>query len=204
VTPRNYQLGKRQARVDESRQRVVLAARSLLGDVAGYSAFTIDTVAARADVARATVYYQFVSKVGLLEAVCDALAQEGKMSELSSAFLNPDPMRAIEIFVDRFGQFWNADRAVMRRLRAIAALDPDVGAVIDARDERRRAGLEVLVARLSDEGLLTMDHEMAVRVLFALTSFENFDSLAGPDRELTDVGSIVLALAKQVWIEQPI
>jgi AcrR family transcriptional regulator len=199
VTPRTYQLGKRQAQIDEIRQRVILAARSLLGDVSAYSAFTIDTVAARADVARATIYYQFDSKVGLLEAVCDSLAEDGQMSELSSAFMNPDPVHALEIFVDRFGQFWNSDRAVMRRLRALAALDPDVGAVINARDERRRAGLGVLVARLSENGLLTMDQDVAVRVLFTLTSFENFDSLAGPDRELTEAAPIVNALAKRAW-----
>ena len=199
MTPRTYQLGKRQAQIDESRQRVIAAACSLLGDVTGYSAFTIDTVAARADVARATIYYQFISKVGLLEAVCDSLAQNGQMSELSSAFVNPDPVRAIESFIARFGHFWNADRVVMRRLRALAALDPDVGAVIDARDQRRRAGLEIFVTRLSEEGLLTMDQKVAVRVLFALTSFENFDSLAGPDRELKEVGSIVFELARRVW-----
>jgi AcrR family transcriptional regulator len=199
MAPRTYQLGKRQTQIDVSRQRVILAARSLLGDASGYSAFTIDSVAVRADVARATVYYQFASKVGLLEAVCDSLAEDGQMSELSSAFMNPDPVQAIELFVDCFGHFWNADRAVMRRLRALAALDPEVGAVIEARDERRRAGLEVLVARLSEEGRLTMDEDVAVRVLFSLTSFESFDSLAGPDRELTDVGLVVIGLATRVW-----
>lgn len=199
MTPRTYQLGKRQAQIDESRQKVIVAARLLLGDVAGYSAFTIDTVAARADVARATVYYQFVSKVGLLEAVCDALAEDGQMSELSSAFINPDPVKAIEIFVTRFGHFWNADRTVMRRLRALAALDPDVGAVIDARDQRRRGGIEILIARLSEKGLLSANKEVAARVLFSLTSFESFDSLAGPDGDLSDVGTIVLSLARSVW-----
>jgi AcrR family transcriptional regulator len=199
MAPRTYQLGKRQTQISESRQRVIVAARSLLGDESGYSAFTIDTVAALADVARATVYYQFTSKVGLLEAVCDSLGDDGKMSELSSAFIDPDPLQAIEIFVDRFGQLWNVDRAVMRRLRALATLDPEVGAVIDARDRRRRTGLEVLVARLSAVGRLTADRDVAVRVLFSLTSFETFDSLAGPDRELTDVGSIVFGLATQLW-----
>ena len=199
MTPRTYKLGKRQFQVDESRQRIIVAARALLGEASGYSAFTIDAVAARADVARATIYYQFVSKVGLLEAVCDALAEDGQMSELPSAFMNPDPVQAIETFIMSFGRFWDADRHVMRRLRGLAALDPEVGAVITGRDQRRRAGLEVLVTRLDTDGLLTVTKVLAVRILFTLTSFEIFDTLAKPNQALTEVGPIVSSMAARVW-----
>ena len=50
---------------------------------------TVDAVARRADVARATVYYQFGSKTGLLEAVRDDLAEAGGMAELARVFTNP-------------------------------------------------------------------------------------------------------------------
>lgn len=199
MTPRTYQLGKRQSQVDESRRRVVVAARSLLGEASGYSAFTIDAVAARADVARATVYYQFASKIGLLEAVCDVLAEDGQMSELSSAFMNPDPVQAIEAFIACFGRFWDADRPVMRRLRGLAALDPEVGVVIVGRDERRRAGLEVLVARLETQGLLSVTKARAARILFTLTSFETFDTLAASNQPLTEVVPIISSMAARVW-----
>ena len=71
------------------------AARALLAEATSYSNFTVDAVAKRADVARATVYYQFESKIGLLEALCDALAEAGHMSDLASAFMNPDPVESI-------------------------------------------------------------------------------------------------------------
>jgi AcrR family transcriptional regulator len=199
MAPRTYQLGKRQSQVDESRQKVIAAARSLLGDASGYSSFTVNAVAARADVARATVYYQFVSKVGLLEAVCDALAKDGQMFELPSAFMNPDPVQAIETFITSFGRFWDADRQVMRRLRGLAALDPEVGAVISGRDERRRAGLEVLMTRLDAAGLLTVAKDLAVKILVTLTSFETFDTLAAPNQALTEVAPIVSSMAARVW-----
>jgi AcrR family transcriptional regulator len=199
VTPRTYQLGKRQAQIDESRHKVIAAARALLSDDCGYSSFTVDSVASRADVARATIYYQFGSKVGLLEAVCDSLADEGQMSELSSAFVSPDPVQGVEAFVNQFGHFWNVDRRVMRRVRALATLDPEVGAVIGARDERRREGLRVLVAKLSTHGVLTVESDVAVRVLFSLTSFESFDGLAGPGQELTDVAPILFSLMQSLW-----
>ena len=64
MSPRQYQMGKRREQVDESRRRVLDAARALLREGGSYTAFTVDAVAKRADVARATVYYQFGTKTG--------------------------------------------------------------------------------------------------------------------------------------------
>ena len=199
MSPRPYQLGKRQDQIDESRQGVIDAARALLAEATSYSSFTVDAVAKRADVARATVYYQFESKSGLLEALCDALAEAGHMSDLASAFMNPDPDEAMSLFIACFGRFWDVDRLVMRRLRSLAALEREVGVVISARDERRRSGLSVLVARLNDQHFLSCEPDEAVRMLFSLTSFETFDALAGPDQPLTEVAQSVRTLASVVW-----
>ena len=49
----------------------------------GYSRFSIETVARQADVARMTVYHQFGSKLGLLEALCDSLAASGGMEQIA-------------------------------------------------------------------------------------------------------------------------
>ena len=91
MSTRRYELGQRQAVIDESRRRVLDAARELLAGPGGYQAFTVDAVARRADVARATVYYQFRSKTGLLEALCDDLAGSGETSDLPGAFTEADP-----------------------------------------------------------------------------------------------------------------
>lgn len=195
MSPRPYNLGKRQEPIEAARQQVLDAARRLLGGTASYTAFTIDAVAKDADVARATVYYQFGSKTGLLEAVCDYLAEIGGMAGLADAFTDPDPVQALHRFVVCFGQFWAADRAAMRRLRALALLDPDVGAVIAARDQRRQQGLTVLVARLAEASLVTTAPDRAIRTLTALTSFETFDTLAGPDQEVIAAVPDILQLA---------
>jgi AcrR family transcriptional regulator len=192
MSPRPYNLGKRQEAIDQSRQQVLAAARSLLAEPGG-SAFTVDAVARRADVARATVYYQFGSKSGLLEAVCDHLAELGGLDGLAAAFTDPDPRHGLDVFVGCFGRFWAADRAATRRLRALAALDPEVGAVVAARDERRHSGLGVLVGRLPGP---PADRDRRVRVLAALTSFELFDALAGPGQNLTAVVPDVLHLVE--------
>ena len=70
MTRRPYQPVQRQRAVDEGRERIVLAARALL-EADDDEPFSIDAVARRAGVARMTVYNQFGSKTGLLEALFD-------------------------------------------------------------------------------------------------------------------------------------
>jgi AcrR family transcriptional regulator len=180
-------------------------ATALLREPTGYTTFTVDAVAKAADVARATVYYQFGSKTGLLEALCDSLAMEGHMDELSQAFTHPDPDAGLERFVASFGRFWGAERLVMRRLRALAALDPEVGEVITARDERRRQGVRVLVDRLTRKPGRTgrPDVAEAVTVPQSMTSFETFDTFAGPDKEPADVVPLIARLLMGVLAEEP-
>lgn len=170
------------------------AARALLAESDRYTGFTVDAVARRADVARATVYYQFGSKTGLLEALCDLLAETGQMAELAGAFTAAEPQPALTRFVETFARFWDADRLVMRRLRALAPLDPDVGQVIAARDDLRRHGVRALVDRLAPSASPAAADELA-RVLFVLTSFETFDALAGVANRPTQVASTVAAMA---------
>ncbi|MFF2123275.1 TetR/AcrR family transcriptional regulator [Kitasatospora sp. NPDC058184] len=169
MSPRSYRMGQRQAEVDETRARIVAAARAHLAETGGVS---LDAVARRADVARATVYYQFGSKAGLLEAVCDALAEQGGMARLAEAFTQADPWAAVDRFVEVMGGFWAVDRVCTRRLRALAALDEEVGRVIADRDARRREGAAVLAGRLPDAPA------DAGRLLFVLTAFETYDALA--------------------------
>jgi AcrR family transcriptional regulator len=197
MSPRPYKVRQRRAAIDETRARVLDAARALLGDPAGVSGFTMDAVARRADVARMTVYYQFGSKAGLLEALCDSLAARGGMERLATAFRQPRPLRALREFILIFARFWGADRLVTRRLHGLAALDPDFARVISARQERRREGLRVLVGRLAEtHGRPTADAvDGAIEILWTLTSFETFDSLAGETRAFEEVAPTIHRLA---------
>ncbi|MBO1414237.1 TetR/AcrR family transcriptional regulator [Streptomyces sp. FH025] len=169
MSPRSYRMGQRQAEVDETRARIVAAARAHLTETGTLS---LDAVAKRADVARATVYYQYGSKTRLLEAVCDALAAEGGMAHLADAFGHADPWTAVDRFVEVMAGFWAVDPDCTRRLRALGALDDEVGKVIADRDDRRRHGAAVLAARLPAAP------PDAAALLFVLTAFETFDALA--------------------------
>jgi AcrR family transcriptional regulator len=164
----------------------------------GYQAFTIDAVAREAGVARMTVYYQFGSKVGLLEGLCDALAQRGGIEQLGPAFCQPKALDALAEFIAVFGRFWGSDRLVIRRLGALTELDPDIKQTLLGRNERRREGARMIVRRLSEEhGRPAAEaFDEMVEVLLTLTSFQTFDSLAGKTRSPEEVVPLVRRL---VW-----
>jgi AcrR family transcriptional regulator len=195
--PRTYRLGQREEASEQTRSRILAAARELLMAPSGFSSFSMDAVARRADVARMTVYHQFGSKIGLLEAICDSLAASGGMEQMAAAFSRPDPQEALDEYIAVFGRFWQSDRILTRRLRGLAALDPDFEQVIRARDERRRQGLRVILARLGEgHGQQeAVGSDQVIDILYTLIAFEFFDTLAGPARSLEDVVPLVAQLA---------
>jgi AcrR family transcriptional regulator len=198
MSPRPYNLGRRQESAEQTRARIVAAARELLMASDGFSGFTMEAVARQAGVARMTVYYQFESKVGLLEAVSDDLARRGHMERLAEAFTQPTALAALEKFVETFARFWGADRVVTGRLRALAALDADFAQVVRGRDGWRRNAGRALIGRfVAEQGRPPLELiEEATALLFTITSFESFDTLAGSDRTPEAVAPLIFGLAR--------
>jgi AcrR family transcriptional regulator len=197
MSPRPYRLGQRQAAIDETRARVIAAAGELLMS-AEPGRFSIDAVARAADVSRATVYYQFGSKLGLLEAMFDAAGAAGGMAGLADAFGQADRLGALDGYVAVFGRFWTSSRMLHRRLRGLAATDPDLDQALRARQEWRRQGLTILVSRFTGQpgGPPAELAPQVIAMLFTLTSFETFDTLAGPDQPPAAVVPLVQHLAR--------
>jgi AcrR family transcriptional regulator len=181
MSKRPYRLGRRKEASEQTRQRILAAARDLLASPRGLSAFTIDAVATQAGVARMTIYNQFGSKSGLLEALCDTLAARGGIQQMREVYRQADALAALDQFIAVFGGFWNSDRLVIRRLNSLGALDPEVERVLRGRAALRRQHASALVGRLTESlgrPALESFHE-AVAILHSLTSFETFDCLAG-------------------------
>jgi AcrR family transcriptional regulator len=195
--PRPYRLGKRREAMDQKRLQVLQAARQLLLE-RGFPRFTMEAVARQAGVTRQTVHNQFGSRGALLEALCDVAALGGGLDRLPEAFGQADPLKALERFVEVFVGFWAADEGLTRRLHGLAALDPEFAAVIDARQERRRGGLQVLVGRIAQQHDLpdAVTAEEAVDTLFMLTSFESFEALARPGRRPEEIARILIRQAR--------
>src|SRR3981189_552368 len=92
---RPYRSLQRAAAANETRASLVAAACTLLSGEKDLPAFSLDGLARQAGVTRLTVYNQFQSKRGLLEAVFDDLARRGGLSELPQVFAEADPDQAI-------------------------------------------------------------------------------------------------------------
>jgi AcrR family transcriptional regulator len=199
--PRSYRLGQRQQIIEQTRARIVAAARELLITAPTLTDFSFDAIARQADVSRMTVYHQFGTKLGLLEAVCDTLAANGGMEHLATAFRAEHLPEALDIFVRTFCQFWSADRAVIRRLNAYAVFDPDFGRVMQTRNERRRHGLRVLLERHRSD-LSPQAREEVIGILFTLTSYECADMLAGPSGDPQAIAPQIIHLV-HLLLNQP-
>src|SRR5437016_655006 len=125
------------------------ALNNLAHSRAGAEPFSVEAVARRAGVARMTVYHQFGSRRGLLEALFDSFAAGGELpAHLGAAFQRPDPLDSLADVVVAFGRFWDAGRPWIRRVRALGVLDPELGEAVEARNARRREVVRVLVERL--------------------------------------------------------
>lgn len=174
MSPRKYTPGPRRRQATEAtRSRIIEAAHALLADSQATS-LSVDAIADRADVARMTVYYQFKSKAGLLEALFDDLAARANMQELRKAFQAPDPHSGVNTLIGVFCHFWQTQRAELRRLNALAVLDPEVGAALAERGSWRREALSKLIEPLKN---VSKPGEV-VDLLYVLTSFETYDALA--------------------------
>ena len=197
VKRRSYTAVERQRSVESGRERIVAAARDLL-EAEEAEGFSIDAVARRAGVARMTVYNQFESKAGLLEALFDSLALRGPLGQMADIFKQPDVFVALDEYVAIFGRFWTMNRRTHRRLRAAALHDDELAAAMERRNERRRKGVTELLRRLGDKAKPSIPRDEVVNVIYVLLSFETFNAFAGERRTPEDVTPIVRRLVRGV------
>jgi len=195
TAPRRYRSEIRTAAADQTRARILAAARTLLTGGEGLPAYSVDGVARQAGVTRLTVYNQFESKRGLLEAVFDEMAERGGLlNELPAVFAEVDARRALHRMVGVFCRFWAAHGSVIPKLSAMTKLDEEVAASLHERTERRRHVLDVLVQRLGI-GPPAARADL-VDTLFALTSFEMYEALAINQRSDESVQALLQGLVE--------
>jgi AcrR family transcriptional regulator len=143
----------RQRDAPRSRGQVVAAVRELLQEGAFHET-TVEQVAARAGVSRATLYHQFGSRVGLVDAICDGL-------DLSAVKDATD----VDTLIERSVDFWAGEETLLGQLYGAAAVDPAAREFVERQTRDRHAHLERLAGR------------KALPVLALLTSFETYVEL---------------------------
>ncbi len=173
-------IGLRAAGVQRTRHNVVAAVRERLIE-AGYHGLSLEQVAEDAGITRATIYRQFGSKLGLLQAVADDLAGRGHAAErLGAAVTIPDASTAFRSMVSELCRFWDTDPALFRRMVSLSAVDPEARQVIHTREQWRHDGINTLVNRLANEKRLRAPFgaDQAIATVAAVTSFPACDQIA--------------------------
>jgi AcrR family transcriptional regulator len=201
--PRPYTLGKRKESADKNRTRVLEAAEYLLANE-GMAEFSMDAVAREVGVTRQTIHNQFGTRSELIEELFDQMALRGGIAQMATAMTQTDPVQMLQRFVGVFGQFWSSQRVAIRRIRALATLDPELDRIVRARNERRRLAatrvVDLLCKRFGKP--LPAERARAVDFLFAITSFEFFDSFVGNQRPAQACDFIVRVVMRTLEIRE--
>ncbi|TAP43099.1 TetR/AcrR family transcriptional regulator [Arthrobacter sp. S39] len=121
-------LTHRQRQAQETKDRVIAAARALMA-ANGWTATTIDSIAAEAGVAPQTIYAAFGNKRALLEGMRQAMMRDSKIPELmAQATAEPDASRRLGLWAQLVRRQMETSYDVISIHRQAAAADPNVAA----------------------------------------------------------------------------
>jgi len=125
---------------------------------------TVEQVAARAGVSRATLYQHFGSRLGLVDAMCETF-------DANPALVALRQTDDVDQFVDRVVEFWAAEERVLVQLYGVAAVDPAARDLVERQRRDRQSELRRLLAALG------IRDRSALAALSVLTSFETYREL---------------------------
>jgi AcrR family transcriptional regulator len=182
---RVYDTTRRQAQAQATRQDVLDAAGRLFA-AAGYTATTVDGIAAEAGVSRETIFKTFGSKREVLRLWVERevagpeepvpIQQQTWVREMREALDQRTQLETAVAAVCRIH-----DRAIdaIEVLRAAAHADPEIAALWEQARGRRRQDVHAVTELLAATGSLTpgLSTEEVVDVVYALSSPELYDLL---------------------------
>jgi len=156
------------ARSDRTRARILEAVRELLSEGTFHES-TVEQVAERAGLSRATVYQHFRSRLELVDGICDTLGDNPALLQIRELVSDPDPGRALGETIANAVRFWASEDTVLAQLYGVTAIDPAAQAFVDRQRADRRGTMEQLAATLGKRG--------ALATLMVLTSYETYREL---------------------------
>jgi len=179
---RPYRSRSRAAGAQHTRERIVTAVRELLREQRFHES-TVEQVAERAGVSRATVYQHFRSRIDLVDAICETFDANPALIELRRAIMLPDPRAALMRAIALAMRFWESEDAILSGLYGVVAIDPAARDLVDRQRVDRRGEMRRLAQRLHATGTLRagISAVRALDVLMVLTSYETY-------RELREAG----------------
>jgi len=161
------------------------AVHDLLAEGAFHEA-TVEEVADRAGVSRATVYLHFRSRLDMIDAICDAFADNEALQRAKGAIEEPDLTKAAEAAIENSVRFWASEDAVFAELYGVVAVDPAAQAFVERQRADRRRHMERLANRLHAGKRL---QRRALAQLMLLTSYETYRELRAEGLNQRDIAA---------------
>jgi AcrR family transcriptional regulator len=171
-----YRVRGRNKRSQHTRERIMSAARELLEE-GSFHESTVEQVADRAGVSRATLYQHFRSRLDLVDAICDSFAVNPALIAIRAA-------EDLDGLIASTVRFWASEDAILAQLYEAAAIDPAAQDFV-ARQRTDRRGEVERVMRLAGR-----TDKRSLALVMTLTSYETFSELrrAGlSDRQVTEL-----------------
>jgi len=180
---RHYDSSGRQAQARRNRQAILDAAQRQFLE-GGYAATTIAAVAAEAGVSVETIYKAFGGKPGLVRAIYDrglvgrepvpAYQRADELRERET-----DPRTIMRNWGRIAGEVHSMVSPIERLVRAAAASDPEMAALLQAHHDRREARARHHARFLRERGYLRQGVTLgqATDILWTCTSDELYDLL---------------------------
>jgi AcrR family transcriptional regulator len=175
---RSYRSRSRSAGARETRERIVAAVRELLRERRFHES-TVEQVAERANVSRATVYQHFRSRIDLVDAICETFDVNPALMELRRAVVLPDPQAALSQTMGLCVRFWDSEDAILSGLYGVVAIDPAARDLVNRQRADRRREMRRLVRNLHTTRALrpAISAARALDILMVLTSYETYREL---------------------------
>jgi AcrR family transcriptional regulator len=181
---RPYHSQVRQRQAEETRRRILVAARELF-ESRGYAVTTLEAIAEQALVSPKTVTAVFGSKLALLAEVINPEAFSTLVQQLIEELrATEDPSRRLSLVAQITRQAYEPLAGSLELLRTAGAVAPELADVKRQIEARRRQNQARLIASLREQGTLRpgLSLEEATDVLWALTSYDVYRMLVVEQR----------------------
>jgi AcrR family transcriptional regulator len=178
MAARPYAARRRSERSEQTRRRITAAVHELM-DEGAFHESTVEQVAERAGVSRATLYQHFRSRLDLVDAICERFDSNPALLTIRASVALPDADAALDETLAAGVAFWSSEDRVLAQIYGVAAIDPAARDFVDRQRADRRGEMTRLAATLETQGWLRprMTEQRALAQLMVLTSYETFREL---------------------------
>ena len=173
------------------------AVRELLAEGAFHEA-TVEEVAERAGISRATLYQHFRSRLELVDEMCDTFDANPALLALRDSVVRDDPRAALAETFAHAVDFWSSEDAILSQIYGVAAIDRAARDLVERQREDRRGEMRRLARHLKRGGVLRagLSERQALAVLMLLTSYDAYRELSLSGLTDRDVTATLVATAE--------